>query len=699
MPKLTVDGIEVEVAPGATVLQACEAAGSEIPRFCYHERLSIAGNCRMCLVEMEKAPKPIASCAMPAADGMTIHTNTALVKKAREGVMEFLLINHPLDCPICDQGGECDLQDQAMAYGGDRTRYEENKRAVEDKYMGPLVATVMTRCIQCTRCVRFITEVAGVTDIGLIGRGEDVEITTYLEKSMTSELSGNVIDLCPVGALTSKPYAFTARSWELSKTESIDVMDAVGSNIRIDTRGREVMRILPRLNEDVNEEWISDKTRFIWDGLRTQRLDTPYVRKEGKLQPATWEEAFAAIADQIKATSPERIGAIAGDLACGESMKALKDLWQALGSPNLDCRQDGAKIGQGPREGYLFNTTIAGIEDADAILLIGTNPRWEAPLVNTRIRKRTLRGGVDIAAIGPMVDLTYEVEWLGNDPSIVQKIAECAHDYFAILRDAKRPMLIIGMGALAREDGAALLAAAARIARETGMAVASSGDDEEGWNGFNVLHTAAARVGGLDLGFVPGDRGRDVMGMILGAEAGDMDVLYLLGADELPVPDLGKAFVIYQGSHGDQGAHRADVILPGAAYTEKDALWVNTEGRVQLGERSIFPPGEAREDWTIIRALSDVLGQSLPYRNLSELRGAMCDAVPALASVDYAPGADHVTDVNWAKIGLPGDILETPFEYPIRNFYFTNPITRASKTMAECSALCLTGAAQPQAAE
>ncbi len=699
MPKLTVDGIEVEIEPGATVLQACEQAGSEIPRFCYHERLSIAGNCRMCLVEMEKAPKPIASCAMPAADGMNIFTNTALVKKAREGVMEFLLINHPLDCPICDQGGECDLQDQAMAYGGDRTRYAENKRAVEDKYMGPLVATVMTRCIQCTRCVRFITEVAGVTDLGLIGRGEDVEITTYLEQSMRSELSGNVIDLCPVGALTSKPYAFTARSWELNKTESVDVMDAVGSSIRVDSRGREVMRILPRLNEDVNEEWISDKTRFIWDGLRTQRLDTPYVRKDGKLHAATWAEAFAAIADKIKATKPERIGAIAGDLACAESMKALKDLMAALGSPNLDCRQDGAKIGYGPREGYLFNTTIAGIEDADAILLIGTNPRWEASLVNTRIRKRFVRGGVSIGAVGPHVDLTYDVDWLGAGPQTLSEIADGTHAFAKVLRGAKRPMLIVGMGALTREDGAAVLAAAAHIARDMGLAVAASGEQEEGWNGFNVLHTAAARVAGLDLGFMPGPKGRDVAGMIAGAEAGDMDVLYLLGADELPTSDLGKAFVIYQGSHGDQGAHRADVILPGAAYTEKSAIWVNTEGRVQLGERAIFPPGEAREDWTIVRALSDVLGLSLPYKNLTELRSVMRAAAPELGTVDYAPGGDNVSSVTWANIGIPGALSDAPFEYAVKNFYFTNPIARASKTMAECSALCLTGDVKPQAAE
>ncbi len=701
MPKLTVNGVEVEVEPGMTVLQACEQAGFEIPRFCYHERLSIAGNCRMCLVEMEKAPKPIASCAMPAADGMVIHTNTPGVKKAREGVMEFLLINHPLDCPICDQGGECDLQDQAMAYGADRSRYAENKRAVEEKYMGPLIKTVMTRCIQCTRCVRFITEIAGVPELGLIGRGEDVEITTYLERALTSELSGNIIDLCPVGALTSKPYAFTARPWELSKTESVDVMDAVGSNIRLDSRGREIMRILPRLHEDVNEEWLSDKSRFVWDGLHCQRLDTPYVRKDGRLQAASWQEALQAVADKIGAASPDRIGAIAGDLACAESMKALKDLMDVLGSPHIDCRQDGAKIGAGPRESYLFNTTIAGIEQADAILLIGTHLRWEAPLINTRIRKRYL-AGAKIAAIGPQADLTYKVDWLGTGPHTLQDLVKGAHPFAQALKEAQRPMLILGMGALSRGDGAQVLAAAAKLAVDTGMVIAGGEDGEGGWNGFNVLHTAAARVGGLDLGLVPAAGGRDVRAMVEGARAGEMDVLYLLGADELPLADkgdLGSAFVVYQGSHGDQGAHLADVILPAAAYSEKDATWINTEGRVQLGEKAVFPPGEAREDWTILRALSGVLGKPLPYDDLAELRRAMREAAPQLASIDYAPGADSAAAFRAEEIGAPGAMEDTPFVYPIRDFYFTNPIARASQTMAACSALCQTARAKPVAAE
>ncbi|HMM14978.1 MAG TPA: NADH-quinone oxidoreductase subunit NuoG, partial [Parvibaculum sp.] len=532
MPKVTVDGIEVEVPQGATLLQACEAAGAEIPRFCYHERLSIAGNCRMCLVEVEKSPKPVASCAMPATDGAVVRTTTELVKRAREGVMEFLLINHPLDCPICDQGGECDLQDQAMAYGTDGSRFYENKRAVEEKYMGPLVKTVMTRCIQCTRCVRFATEVAGTPEIGAIGRGEDMEITTYLEHALTSELSANVVDLCPVGALTFQPFAFTARPWELRKTESVDVMDAVGSNIRLDTRGSEVMRILPRLNEDVNEEWISDKTRFIWDGLKTQRLDRPYIRENGKFREASWDEAFAAIAARLKGAKGERIGAIVGDLAAAEEMKALKDLWAKLGSANIDCRQDGAKLG-GPRSSYVFNTTIAGLEDADAVLVIGSDMRREAPLVNTRLRKRYRMGNLKVGVIGPKHDLTYPYEYLGAGPQTLKELVE-GRGFAEVLKAAKKPVIIVGQGALARKDGAAVLAAAIRLAKATNAE-------------FNVLHTAAARVGGLDLGLVPGDGGRDVEGILDGAAKGEIDTVYLLGADEIDMARLGNAFVIYQG--------------------------------------------------------------------------------------------------------------------------------------------------------
>jgi len=675
MPTLTIDGIQVTVEPGTTVLQACEIAGKEIPRFCYHERLSIAGNCRMCLVEQEKAPKPIASCAMPAADNMVIKTDTPLVKKAREGVMEFLLINHPLDCPICDQGGECDLQDQSMGYGRGGSRYDENKRAVKEKYMGPLVKTVMTRCIHCTRCIRFATEVAGVPELGAIGRGEDMEITTYLEKALTSELSANVIDLCPVGALTSKPYAFAARPWELRKAESVDVMDAVGSNIRVDYRGREVMRALPRLNEDVNEEWLSDKGRFAVDGLKRRRLDRPFVRRDGKLAPATWNEAFAAIKSALSGVSGNAVAAIAGDLACGESLTALKDLMGKLGSPNLDCRQDGAKLETGTRAAYLFNSTIAGIEKADAILLIGVNPRKEAAVLNARIRKRYLRGKVRIAAIGPQIDLTYKAEWLGNEPTTVAAICNGNHPFADVLKAAERPMIIVGQGALARPDGGAILSAAKAIADNCGLV-------KDGWNGFNVLHNAAARVGALDLGFVPGQGGQDVAGIQAAAQSGAVKVVYLLGADELDTTKFGKAFVIYHGSHGDAGAHRADVVLPGAAYTEKDATWVNTEGRVQLGRRGVAPPGDAREDWTIVRALSEAIGQKLPYDNLGQLRRRMLEIAPHFA------GVDRVAPAAWGSFATAGTINgNSGFVYPIDDFYLTNPIARASETMAECSAL------------
>ena len=692
---ILVDGEEVDVPSDYTLLQACEAAGREIPRFCYHERLSVAGNCRMCLIEVGGAPKPVASCAQnvrdlrpgPEGEPPELLTQTETVQKARQGVMEFLLINHPLDCPICDQGGECDLQDQSMAYGIDTSRYQENKRAVDDKYMGPLINTVMTRCIQCTRCVRFITEVAGVEELGLVNRGEDAEITTYLEKALVSELSGNIIDLCPVGALTSKPYAFNARPWELRKTESIDVMDAVGSNIRVDARGKAVLRIQPRNNDDVNEEWLSDKARFIWDGLRRQRLDQPYVKRDGKLQPASWDEAFAAIASKINSTSPQKIGAIAGDLACAESMKALKDLMDSIGSPNVDCRQDGAKLGGGSSESHLFNSTIAGIDEADAILLIGTNPRLEAPVINARIRKRYLQGGLSIGVVGAVTDLTYPFEHLGETPQDLAEIANGRGDFADKLREAKRPMVIVGAGAVARDDGAAILHLAAQIAKGSGMFVAPQGEEEPGWNGFNVLHSAASRVAGLDLGLIPGGGGRDVAAMIAGAQSGDIEVLYLLGADELPATDLGNAFVIYQGSHGDQGAHLADVILPGAAFTEKNATWVNTEGRVQWGNRAIYPPGDAREDWTILRALSEVLGHKLPYDTLSDLRAAMAEAAPSFNSIDYAPGADGVADLNPDAFGAPGDVSRAPLISSISDYYLTNPIARASKTMAECSAL------------
>jgi NADH-quinone oxidoreductase subunit G len=672
MPKMTIDGREIEVPAGITVLQACELAGVEIPRFCYHERLSVAGNCRMCLVEQEKAPKPIASCAMPVMEGMVIKTDTPVVQKARKGVMEFLLINHPLDCPICDQGGECDLQDQAVAYGRDASRYDENKRAVAEKEMGPLIKTVMTRCIQCTRCVRFATEIAGVEEIGLLNRGEHAEIST-LERAISSELSGNLVDVCPVGALTARPYAFAARPWELRKTNSIDVLDAVGSSIRVDTRGREVLRVLPRLNEAVNEEWLADKSRYAVDGLTRRRLDRPYVRgADGRLHPASWEEAFTAIRDRLAALPGSAIAALAGDLCDAESMLALKDLVTRLGSANLDCRQDGAKLGGGAEAGFLFNTGIAGLEQADAILLVGTNPRWEAPLVNARLRKRFLKGGLKIAAIGPRPDLTFPYEYLGEGAAALEAVAR-GEGFGAVLKGAKNPALILGMGALARSDGAAVLALARQAAENLGLV-------REGWNGFNVLHTAAARVGGLLLGFLPGPGGKDRDAILAGAISGEIQAVFLLGADELPAGSLGKAFVVYQGHHGDAGAARADVILPGAAYTEKNGTWVNTEGRVQLGRLAVFPPGEAREDWTIIRALSAFLGRQLPYDNLGQVRAALIAANPRFARLDEAaPGA-------WGAFGQAGALSAEPLRSPITDYYRTDPISRASATMAECSA-------------
>jgi NADH-quinone oxidoreductase subunit G len=672
MPKLTINGVEVTVEAGTTVLQACEQLDIEIPRFCYHDRLQIAGNCRMCLVEMERSPKPIASCAMPVADGMVIRTNTAKVRKARQGVMEFLLINHPLDCPICDQGGECDLQDQTMAYGFDKSRYAEFKRAVPDKDLGPLIETHMTRCIHCTRCVRFITEIAGVEELGTIHRGEHMEISTYVEKAISSELSGNIIDLCPVGALNSKPYAYTARSWELTHTETIDVHDAVGSNVRVDARGREVMRVLPRLHEDVNEEWISDKSRFAYDGLRRSRLDQPYVRKDGKLVPASWNDALRTVADRMAGAGGAGIAAIAGDLADTESMFALKQLLASLGSTNVEVRQDGAKVDARARAGYLFNTSIAGIEQADAVLLIGTNPRWEAALVNARLRKRFLRGGFAAYSIGPRLDLTFPVENLGAGTETLAAIMNGTHPAVPRLKAAKRPMVIVGQGALARPDGAAILHAARRIAEEWD---AVQGD----WNGFNVLHTAASRVGGLDVGFVPA--AGDVTSILEGARSGKINVVYLLGADEIDMNRLGNAFVVYQGHHGDAGAHRADVILPGAAYTEKFATYVNLEGRPQRTKRAAFPPGEAREDWSIIRALSERVGAKLPYDTLEQLREHMVAAHPHLGRIDLLQRA------AWAPFGAEGTFDAAPFRLPIDDFYMTNVICRASETMAACSEL------------
>ena len=683
MPKAKVNGVEVEFESGMTVLQVAELAGEEIPRFCYHERLSIAGNCRMCLVEVKPGPpKPQASCALPAAEGQEIITDSPMVKKARQGVMEFLLINHPLDCPICDQGGECDLQDQSMGYGRDVTRYEENKRAVEEKYMGPLVKTVMTRCIQCTRCVRFITEVAGVPEIGLISRGEDVEITTYLNEAITSELSANIIDLCPVGALTSKPYAFNARSWELKKTESVDVMDALGSAIRVDARGPAVLRVLPRTNDEVNEEWISDKTRYAVDGLSRQRLDRPFIRRNGKLEPATWAEAFDAIAEKLQASSADRMGVIAGDLQDAESMKAALDLFSAAGVTSFDCRQDGTVLGAGPRESWLFNSTLEGIEAADVVLLVGTNPRVEAPVLNARFRKMWLTGKTRFGLVGETADLTYRHDHLGAGATFLDGLADGDSDFIKAFRAAERPAIVVGQGAL--RDPVAL-AAAAELAGAIDVV-------REGWNGWNVLHTAAARVGGLDLGFIPRGGGKSAGAMV---QKGALDVLFLLGVDEI---DLSKtdAFVVYLGTHGDAGAHRADVILPGAAYTEKPGLYVNTEGRVQRGERAVFPKGEAREDWTILRALSERLGAKLPYDSLDQLRAKLFADHPTFGQLDYAPGATPTT-FDLAGLGEAGALSDAPLASPIRAFHLTNPIARASVTMAECAALA--SGAQKIAAE
>jgi NADH-quinone oxidoreductase subunit G len=627
----------------------------------------------MCLVEVEKSPKPIASCAMPATDGMVVLTKSPKAIKAQKGVMEFLLINHPLDCPICDQGGECDLQDQAMAYGFDRGRYEENKRAVRDKDFGPLVETHMTRCIHCTRCIRFLTEIAGVQELGATGRGEDMEITTYIERALDSELSANIIDLCPVGALTSKPYAFVARPWELVKTESIDVMDAVGSNIRIDSRGPQALRVLPRIHEAVNEEWISDKTRYAIDGLVRRRLDRPYIGRNGKRE-ADWREVLDLVSERLKIVPGERIAAIAGDLCDAESMFALQEFITGLGATSLDCRQDGAKLDAGRRAGYLFNTTIGGIEKADACLLVGTDPRWEAPIVNARLRKRYLHGGFRVAAIGPALDLTFPVEMLGDGGDALNALVAGEHPWAEVLRNAKNPMIVVGQGALARPDGARVLGAARGIAETCGLV-------REDWNGFNVLHHAAARVGGLDLGFVPRPGGCDVNGILAGCKSGDIEILYLLGADEIDTSDLGAAFVIYQGHHGDRGARRADVVLPGAAYAEKDGTYVNTEGRVQLARQAVFPPGEAREDWKIVRALSGSVGRPLAFDTLRELRRRMWEAHPILAT------ADLVTRAPWETFGEPGLAAAGRFEYPIKDFYRTDPISRASQTMAQCSEL------------
>ena len=667
MPKVTVDGVELEVPQGATVLQACELAGKEIPRFCYHERLSIAGNCRMCLVEVKPGPpKPQASCALPAADGQEIRTDSEMVKKAREGVMEFLLINHPLDCPICDQGGECDLQDQSVADGRGGSRYHEHKRAVTEKYMGPLIKTVMTRCIQCTRCVRFSEEIAGVDEIGALYRGENMQITTYLERAAAHELSANVIDLCPVGALTSRPYAFEARPWELKKTLSIDVSDAVGANIRVDSRGREVKRVLPRINDDVNEEWLSDKGRFQVDGLTRRRLDKPYLRRDGKLEAVSWADAFAAIA---KINPGKSVAVVAGDLVDCETMFAAKALAGALGSGLLEGRQTGLDYDCSNLAAVNFNSTLAGIEEADAILIVGSHVRWEAPLVNARLRKAAKRGA-KVFVVGPEWDATYPVTNLGNDLSVIDKLPKEADEAF---KAAQRPALIIGGAALGKGalDACLALSGKYKLVRE-------------GWNGFNALHMAASRMGGLMLGYAQ-------KGGIADLVKAKPKMLISLGADEVDYAKFAGSMIVYIGHHGDKAAHAADVILPAAAYTEKAGTYVNTEGRVQLADKAVFAPGDAREDWTILRAMADALGVNVGFNSFDELRAAMAAAVPALGHEGLADyGA-----LPKGKAGASGSIEA----YPIKDFYLTNPIARASVTMQRCSAELLHGESFAEAAE
>jgi len=668
MPKVTVDGVELEVPAGATVLQACEMAGKEIPRFCYHERLSIAGNCRMCLVEVKPGPpKPQASCALPATEGQEIRTDSPMVKKAREGVMEFLLINHPLDCPICDQGGECDLQDQSVAYGRGASRYDENKRAVTEKYMGPLVKTVMTRCIHCTRCVRFSEEIAGVDEIGALYRGEAMQITTYLEKAAAHELSANVIDLCPVGALTSRPYAFEARPWELKKTLSIDVSDAVGSNIRLDSRGREVLRILPRVNDDVNEEWLSDKARYQVDGLTRRRLDRPWIRRDGKLTAATWEEAFAAVA---KVNPGKSFAVVAGDMVDCETMFAAKTLAGALGSKLLEGRQTGLDYDCANLAAVNFNSTIAGIEDADAVLIVGSHVRWEAPLVNTRLRKAVKRGA-KVFVVGPEWDATYPVTNLGNDLSVLGKLPKEAAEAF---KNAQRPAIILGGAGL----GKGALGSALALAEKYQLV-------RDGWNGFNVLHMAAARMGGLMLGYAQ-------QGGIADLVKAKPKLVLSLGADEVDYTKFAGSIVVYVGHHGDKGAHAADIILPAAAFSEKAGTYVNTEGRVQFAEQAVFAPGDAREDWTILRALADALGVNVGFDSFAELRAAMIKAVPAL-------GAEGLAMYGALPKAGKAAAAGTIDAYPIKDFYLTNPIARASETMQRCSAELLHGEHFVEAAE
>ena len=663
MPKITVNNKEIEFEEGMTVLQACEMAGEEIPRFCYHERLSIAGNCRMCLVEMEKSPKPIASCAMPAADGMKIKTNTPFVDKARKGVMEFLLATHPLDCPVCDQGGECDLQDQSLFYGLDTSRYTEKKRLVKEKHMGPLIKTQMTRCIHCTRCVRFATEIAGVPELGAIGRGEDTEITTYLEKSMESELSGNVIDLCPVGALTSKPYAFEARPWELKRTETIDVMDAVGSNIRVDTNGWEVKRILPILNDDINEEWISDKTRYACDGLSKQRLDTPYIRVDGKLRKASWRDALKTLISKIKSYEPKEIAGLVGDLADLEMIFSFKYFFnKCVGSKNIECRQDRIYINPQERINYIFNSSINGIEDSDFILLIGTNPRLEATILNARIRKSYIKNKIDIYSIGEVGDLTYPYKYLGSDTSIVKQISSGEHEISNKIKNSKKPIVIIGEAALHGKSGIYTFETIKNF-------LATNQFITKDWNGLNILTQQASRVGCIDLGAYSINK-EENFSFFNKLDNDEFKFIYLLGADNINFNKKNK-FIVYQGSHGDKGAEIADIILPGAAYTEKNGMFVNLEGKLQNAYKASYPPGDAKEDWIIFKDLCNEMKIPFPCNNIKDLRELISQEI----KLNNKTSPRILSDVKF----VDERITVKPLDY-----YYTNSIARSSKVMSEC---------------
>ena len=674
MPKIIIDGKDFEVEENLSIIQACEVSGVEIPRFCYHEKLSVAGNCRMCLVDIEDArgmsPKPVASCAMQVSDGLKIHTKTQRVKKAREGVMEFLLINHPLDCPICDQGGECDLQDQSVAYGLGGSRYEQNKRSVENKDMGPFIKTEMNRCIHCTRCVRFSTEISGSDEIGAIGRGRDMEITTYLDIAVKSELSGNVIDLCPVGALTSKPYAFSARPWELNQTESIDVMDAVGSNIRIDTKGNKVMRVLPRNNDEVNEEWISDKTRFFWDGLSLQRIDKPYLRENGKLRQVSWKKAIDVASDKLLNTNPKKIASITGDLVSIESIYSIKKLMDSIKSPNTECRQDGSKI-NGGREKWLFNSKLSGIDVSDGCLLIGTNPRIEAALINSRIVRKSKEKNYSIGLLGNKSELNYNYDYLGDDPSIIYDLIDNKSPFCEKLSEMNKPIMIIGQGALKGDEGEDYLNLCIELANNYNFL-------KNDWNGFNVLHTAASRPGAMEIGFLPKERGKDLDQIIDGYKKGDISTLFLLGADEIEISEKTDCFVIYQGHHGDKGANIADLILPSPSFNEQNGLFINTEGRIQESIRATFPIGEAKEDWEIISLISKKMGLENIDNSFEDLRSSLFQSFPHLADIDMCLSGEKLPEKIERK-----DIKQHVFKNSLNNFWLSNSITRSSRLMCE----------------